>query len=162
MPYRVYKYAGRWHFKDGRGVRHSYDTERGAKIWAGRIKAFYEKSIKKLHYNAGDAFGKTVYEQMYMNDDQASEALGSSSGSCVLRWMMDDFYAGDESEFDAIEDLNNCPTSFDSIWDDGYSVREVLTRMGMKLVKMLGQWRILKDADSDYEGNFDTVFGIDA
>lgn len=162
MPYRVYKYGGKWHFKDSRGVRHSYDTERGARIWAGRIYAFYEKSIKKLHYNSGDTFGRTVYEQMYMNDDQASEVLGHSGGSAVLRWMMHNFDLGDDSTFDTIIDLNNCPKALDSTWDDGYSVKEVIEHMGMRLIKMFEQWRLIKDADSDYAANYSSVFGIDA
>lgn len=161
MPYKVYKYGGKWHFKDSRGVRHTFDTERGAKIWAGRIYAFYEKSIKKLHYNRGDSFGRTVYEQMYANDDQASEALRHSGGT-VLGWMMHNFEAGDDSEFDAIEDLNSGEYSMTHTFDDGYSIKDVIEAMGMKLVKLLGQWRILKDADSDYEGNYNAVFRFDA
>ena len=163
MPYRVYKYAGKWHFKDSRGVRHTFDTERGAKIWAGRIYAFYEKSIKKLHYDTGDNFGKTVYEEMYMNDDQASEALNTSGKSCVLRWMMnwDGMSIGTAGEFDTVKQLND-GTDLNKTMDDGYSIRGVIESMGMKLIQMFGQWRITRDAKSEYATNYISIFGVDA
>lgn len=163
MPYRVYKYGGKWHFKDYKGVRHTYDTERGARIWAGRWYVFYHKSLKTLHYDTSDDFGKTVYEEMYMNDDQASEALNTSGSSCVLRWMMNWNGAdtGTEGVFDTIKQLND-GTSLTMIMSDGYSISGVLEAMGMKLIKMNDQWRIIRDADADSNSaaNYNTALRV--
>jgi hypothetical protein len=163
MPYRVYKYAGKWHFKDYRGVRHTYDTERGARIGAGRWYVFYHKSLKKLHYDTGDDFGKTVYEEMYMNDEQASEALNESGKTCVLRWMMNwtSGSTGTAGVFDTIKQLND-GTDLDSEMDDGYSISGVLEAMGMKLIKMKDQWRVIRDADADSDSaaNYNTALRV--
>lgn len=156
-------------FRDKNGKIRKYSSYNRAKLWRARLIVVQELAIAALYYNAnGNNFGQTIYEKLYAGDEQAAQRLSHSGTKTVLREMMHDFDAGDDSKFDAIEDLNSWPTGLDEAWPDNYSLESVLHKAGMKIIQV-GKWignkyeyRIVRDSDAS-EANaatYNTIFNI--
>lgn len=179
MPYRVYKYAGKWHFKDSLGITYTYDTERGAKRMATirkkAIKEYIDRyEIRSLHYDSPDNFGRTVYEEMYQgagNEEAYNANNGSGEGQSVLAWMMHHYSTNEFIPKDDIPSLGgdtsteNNPKGLtvNQKFKDGYTVRGVLRKMGFTLVHFSDEgWRLFKNADARYENILRRIFGVNA